>query len=163
MGQGEGIFEVMDERDLELEEDCKSLKELSYRITSPRDPRYNCVAYAVGDLTQFWYDVNVRGYYWPPGAGSADTVEGWTKVFEIHGYKETEDRTLELDYEKVAIYASTDGPEHVARQKASGLWTSKMGKGVDIEHALEALEGTFYGKVVKIMKRKCQDGRRVLE
>ena len=154
---------MMDERDLELEEDCKSLKELSYRITSPRDPRYNCVAYAVGDLTQFWYDVNVRGYYWPPGAGSADTVEGWTKVFEIHGYKETEDRTLELDYEKVAIYASTDGPEHVARQKASGLWTSKMGKGVDIEHALEALEGTFYGKVVKIMKRKCQDGRRVLE
>ena len=54
----------MDERDLELEEICPSLKQFSYKITSPRDPRYNCVAYAVGDLSHFWYDVNVRGYYW---------------------------------------------------------------------------------------------------
>jgi hypothetical protein len=153
----------MDERDLDLEADCPSLKQHSYKITSPRDPRYNCVAYAVGDLTQFWYEVNIRGYYWPPGAGSADTLEGWTKVFGIHGYVETEDRTLEPEYEKVAIYASPDGPEHVARQKASGIWTSKMGRGIDMDHTLEALEGDFCGKVVKIMKRKCQDGKRVLE
>ena len=90
-------------------------------------------------------------------------MEGWTKVFEIHGYRETEDRTLEPKYEKVAIYASDDGPEHVARQKASGTWTSKTGKGVDMEHTLEALEGEFYGKVVKIMRRECQGGKRVLE
>ncbi|MGB8536500.1 MAG: hypothetical protein WCD57_08810 [Acidobacteriaceae bacterium] len=153
----------MDTRDLELERRCPSLKQSSYKITSPNDPRYNCVAYAVGDLTQFWYDLNVKGYYWPPGAGSADTIQGWIRVFEIHGYRETEDRTLEPEYEKVAIYASADGPEHVARQKASGMWTSKAGKGIDLEHTLEALEGAFYGKVERVMKRKCKDGRRVLE
>lgn len=72
--------------------------------------------------------------------------------------------TLEPDYEKIAIYAGTEGPEHVARQKASGLWTSKMGKGRDIDHAtLGALEGESYGRVVKIMKRLCKDGKRVLE
>jgi hypothetical protein len=38
-----------------------------------------------------------------------------------------------------------------------------MGRGVDIEHTLEGLEGEFYGKVTKIMKRKCKDGKRVLE
>lgn len=155
-------------RDLELELDCSGLRESPYQVTSSRDPCYNCIAFAVGDLTHFWDDVRVgtrrvKGYYWPEGAGSADSVIGWMSIFEIHGYEETDDRNLEPDYEKVAIYASGDRPEHVARQKASGLWTSKMGKGVDIEHSLEALEGEFFGKVVKIMKRKFQGGKRVLE
>ena len=77
--------------------------------------------------------------------------------------RETVDRSLELDYEKIAIYASADGPEHVARQRASGMWISKAGKGRDFEHELEWLEGDFYGSVAKIMKRKCQGGKRVLE
>ena len=160
----------MDERDLELEEDCSGLKGSDYKITSPKDPKYNCIAYAVGDLSQFWDDLGligatrIKGYYWPPGAPDTDTMEGWVKVFELHGYKETSDATLEVEYEKIAIYASAEGPEHVARQKASGAWTSKMGKGVDIEHpTLECLEGSLYGKIVKIMRRKCQNGKRVFE
>ena len=163
MGSGERIFAVMDERDLELEQDCRGLRDSPYRITSPRDPQYNCIAYAVGDVTHFWDQINIKGYYWPPGAGSIDTLTGWMSIFQLHGYTETTDRSLEIDYEKIAIYESADGPEHVARQKASGLWTSKMGRGVDIEHTLEGLEGEFYGKVSKIMRRKCQGGRRVLE
>lgn len=150
-------------RDPELEADYPGLRESPYEITSPRDHRYNCLAFAVGDLTHFWYDAKVQGYYWPQGAPSADTLVGWIKVFEIHGYTETENSNLESGYEKIAIYAGAYGPEHVARQKASGIWTSKMGKGIDIEHTLEALEGDFVGKVVKIMKRKCQNGKRVLQ
>jgi hypothetical protein len=85
-------------------------------------------------------------------------------VFYDHGYRETDDATLEAEYEKVAIYTLKGIPEHVARQKASGVWTSKMGKGHDIEHAtLVSLEGATIGNVAKIMKRKCKDGRRVLE
>ena len=151
-------------RDLELENDCPGLCESPYTITSPRDPNYNCIAFAVGDVTHFWYDVKLAGYYWPPGVASADTLEGWIQVFREHGYVETDDASLNLEYEKIAIYVGTDGcPEHVARQKASGMWTSKMGKGVDLEHSLDALEGVFYGKVTKIMQRPCKHGRRVLE
>jgi hypothetical protein len=118
----------------------------------------------VGDLNHFWYDANVKGYYWPPGEPSADTLEGWLKVFAIHGYRETDDDTLDLAYEKIAIYAGPEGPEHVARQRASGTWTSKMGKGRDIDHAsLAALEGDLFGRVVKIMKRPSKEGKRVLE
>jgi hypothetical protein len=154
----------MEERDAHLEDDFKGLKTSSYRITSIKDPTYNCVAYAVGDTANFWYDAAVNGYYWPPGAPSADSIDGWVKVFHDHGYRETDDRTLELGIEKIAIYASVEGPEHVARQKASGLWTSKLGKGYDIEHpTLESLEGAIMGRVTKIMKRNCKDGRRVLE
>jgi hypothetical protein len=65
---------------------------------------------------------------------------------------------------RLSIYATLQAPEHVARQKASGVWISKMGKGHDIEHdTLKALEGEMMGKVVTIMRRPCKDGRRVLE
>ncbi|MEP6962609.1 MAG: hypothetical protein ABI995_11065, partial [Acidobacteriota bacterium] len=61
------------------------------------DPQYNCVAFAVGDLTQFWYDdKHARGYFWPDGVGSADTIDGWVDVFRIHGYEPTEDHSLEI-------------------------------------------------------------------
>jgi len=152
-------------RDPELEQDCPGLAgSQTYEIKSPRDPQYNCVSFAVGDLRRFWYDAQIAGYYWPPGAPSADTIEGWLKVFEIHGYVETQNDGLEPEFEKIAIYASPEGPEHVARQRASGVWTSKMGKGHDIEHFnLQCLEGETMGAVVKIMKRRCKDGKRVLE
>jgi hypothetical protein len=162
MGAKEGLPHIM--RDPELEADYPGLLATLYEIKSPRDPKYNCVAFAVGDVSQFWYDVDVRGYYWPPGTPSADTIEGWIKLFKDHGYGDCEDDGLEPDYEKIAIYESADGPEHVARQKASGVWISKMGKGHDIEHAtLDALEGATTGTVVKIMKRRCKEGKRVLE
>lgn len=163
------MVERVTDRDLELEEDCPGLRHSPYTLKSPRDPGYNCIAYAVGDLQNWWDDlgvpdsVRVNGYYWPPGIPNAGTVAGWIKVFEIHGYTATDDSSLEPEYEKVAIYGSDIGAEHVARQKASGVWVSKMGKGVDIEHTLEGLQGDFPGTVIKIMKRKCQDGKRVLE
>lgn len=154
----------MDDRNPILEEAFHGLKNAAYKVTSSEDPAYNCIAFALGDTANFWYDAAVHGYYWPPGTPSADSIEGWIKVFHDHGYRDCETDRLENDYEKIAIYQSADGPEHVARQKASGVWTSKMGKGHDIEHStLESLEGATLGMVVRIMKRKCKDGRRVLE
>lgn len=150
-------------RDAELEQSFPNLTEREYHITSPKDTVYNCVAWAVGDTGRFWYDVKVKGYYWPPGAGSADTVEGWKSVFKIHGYGDATSSDLEEGFEKVAIYVDADGnPSHVARQTETGFWTSKLGKGYDIQHAtLDALENDEYGKVAVLMRRKCQGGRRV--
>ena len=154
----------MSERDVELEQDCPNLAQAGYKKTSDRNPNYNCVAWAVGDTTRYWYDVKIKGYYWPPGTPSADTLEGWIKLFEIHGYEQTDKADLEPEYERVAIYVTDDGPEHVARQVASGAWSSKMGKGIDIEHpTLEAVESEIVGEVRVIMKRRCKDGKRVFE
>jgi hypothetical protein len=152
------------ERDIELEYDFPALSLSGYSIRSAEDSSYNCVAFAVGDLNNFWYDIKVGGYYWPPGCASADTFEGWVQVFLGHGYSDADDESFEPEFEKIAIYGSASNPEHVARQVSSGAWVSKMGKGHDIEHPdLASLEGNLAGKIVKIMKRKCKDGRRVLE
>jgi hypothetical protein len=112
----------------ELEAEFPGLLSTAYEVRSPHDPKYNCIAYPVGDLNHFWYDAYVKGYYWPPGEPSADTLEGWLRVFAIHGYRETDDDTLEPRYEKIAIYAGPDGPEHVARQKASAYRPAKWEK-----------------------------------
>ena len=68
----------------------------------------------------------------------------------------TDNLDLEPGYEKVCIYTSDDGsPQHVARQLASGTWTSKIGSLEDIEHStVAALEGKEYGTAKVIMKRK---------
>jgi hypothetical protein len=151
------------DRDPDLEADFPRLLATPYSIKSDTDPRYNCVAFAVGDLGNFWYDIKVNGYYWPPNAPSADSLDGWVKVFTDHGYRDTEDSSLEPEFEKIAIYETDNVPEHVARQKASGVWISKMGTGHDIEHTIESLEGGIAGDLLKIMKRPCMHGRRVLE
>lgn len=150
-------------RDRELEESFPGLADGRYYITSPHDPTYNCVAWAVGDTNRFWDDVGMKGYYWPPGAGTADTLDGWKKLFSIHGYQESRSSDFDRKFEKIAIFIGFDGcPSHVARQTETGAWTSKLGKSFDIEHwTLEALEGEEYGKIGVIMQRPCKDGRRV--
>ena len=165
MGTQKGLFEIKltPQSDLELEQDCPDLARCGYKKTSERDPSYNCIAWAVGDTKYNWYDVKIKGYYWPPGVPSADTVEGWIEVFKILNYRETERRDLEPEFEKIAIYVTAEGfPEHVARQKADGVWTSKMGKGIDLDHpTLEAIESDVIGEAKVIMKRRCKDGKRV--
>lgn len=106
-------------RDPDLDAEFPGLRDTEYEIKSPRDSSYNCIAFAVGDTSNFWYDAGVSGYYWPPGTPSADTLNGWVKVFADHGYRETSDDRFEAEYEKIAIYATHEALEHVARQKAS--------------------------------------------
>lgn len=153
-------------RNSDAEECFPELTEDNYRVTSLSDGTYNCVAWAVGDTSHFWDDVRikgrrVKGYYWPPGI-SADTIDGWKQVFALHGYTECESRSFDVEFEKVAIYALLDEPSHVARQLDGGKWTSKLGKGCDIEHStLDLLQGEEYGTVEVIMQRLCKDGKRV--
>lgn len=153
----------------ELEQCFPALTAGNYELTSPKDEKYNCVAWAVGDTSNFWDDVSIKGYrikgyYWPQGV-SADTLDGWKRVFELHGYSECNSNAFDSEFEKIAIYVDTDGnPSHVARQTETGEWTSKLGKGFDIRHktldALEGHEGDEYGKVAVIMQRQCKGGQR---
>lgn len=142
--------------DYNLEEDFPHLAESGWKETSEATPRYNCIAFGVHDTNQWWerLAVPIRGYYWPPNIKRSDTVESWIQVFELHGFAVCGSIELETGFEKVAIYETDGEPTHVARQLEDGKWTSKLGEDEDIEHStLVALEGDFYGKVVKILKR----------
>jgi hypothetical protein len=146
----------------EIEAHFPNLRNTSYRIASPWDERYNCVSWAVGDDTRSWWPVQLpvrtgqrrkRRYYWPPECPLEESLDAFVSAFRTRGFEPCSDGEDQPGFEKVAIYAIASQPLHAARQLRSGMWTSKLGDGVDIEHTLEALEGSIYGTVVQFLKR----------
>lgn len=65
------------------------------------------------------------------------------------------DVSLESGFVKVALYGSGLFYTHAARQLPNGKWTSKLGRGEDIEHdSPEDVAGGAYGAVTGVMKRR---------
>jgi hypothetical protein len=123
---------------------------------SPLTPRYNCIAWAAGESHR-WWDPMI-GYYWPVGAPRAPTLEAYIQAFGVHGFEECEGTEcrkplFEPKFQRVALYAASGLAKHAARQIDEQRWTSKLGKSIDLEHTLRGLEGPFYGRVSKILKR----------
>lgn len=138
-----------------LEQLCPGLVGSGYRVTSPRDRHYNCIAWAADDTRNWWWpSQDAEAEYWPPGIPRVRTLEAFRAVFAGLGYAPCDIAAPEPGFEKVALYANELGlPTHAARQLSGGRWTSKLGRAEDIEHALHDLEGDLYGTVVLLMKR----------
>ena len=142
-----------DEQDhLKLLKFFPRLDSCTWRITSPDQLEYNCVAWAAQDNTRWWDPI--KPFYWPPGAPRSYALMAFQSAFQSLGYEPCESRESEVGYEKIAFYVLGGNVEHVARQLLDGSWTSKLGYLHDIEHStLEALEGEDYGTVALIMRR----------
>jgi hypothetical protein len=129
------------------------LARTGYRVTSPPDPAYNCIAHAAGVMNNWWWPDPAGFDYWPPGVPRDRTVAVFVQAFATLGYVLCPDGSPEAGWEKVAIYATDQGPTHAARLLTSGFWSSKLGPDDDIEHALEGLCGLLYGAVVQFLRR----------
>lgn len=127
------------------------LTKSNHRVTSPPDTDYNCIAWAAGDLRNWWQP----GDYWPKeiplGAGTPEELES---AFEEIGYRPCADASLESGFTKIALYSDGEYYTHAARQLPNGNWTSKLGYEEDIEHNEPAdVAGGYYGEVFRFMKR----------
>lgn len=155
MGNSSGLPDRLDASDEAIFPD---LNATDYRVSSPKDPAYNCVAFAAGDTTRKWSPtlIPVPGYYWPPGADDGDGPEALQSCFEQIGYQLCEDGVPEEGYEKVALYADADGLwSHAAKLEENGEWTSKLGEIEDIRHRSEhCFANSIYGNLVHYMRRK---------
>jgi hypothetical protein len=123
-------------------------------ITSVATDEYNCIAWAMDDQSNFWWP-NGSGF-WPgrlKGQAFAPTLAVFHAAFATRGYSPCVDSTLEPGFEKVALYAKGLEITHAARQLASGFWTSKLGRHVDVEHELGQIEGPAYGTVIAYLSR----------
>ena len=125
----------------------------NYKITSPDTKDYNCIAWAYGiNNKTMWPGYLDR--YWPADCESTDELSTIIQLYLNDGYIRCENSDLEYGYQKVAIYATSEGPKHAARQLPSGKWTSKIGQREDIQHDdLQALDGQEYGKPVIFLKK----------
>ena len=137
--------------------DFPRLTEQNHRVTSPATTEYNCIAWSARDTEHWWQP----GVYWPdpmqfPGEYGIAVLE---HLFLFLGYEEALDGRFEPGFDKVALYGNNTFYTHASRQTSDGKWTSKLGRGEDIEHdSADDVAGGLYGEVVQFMRRK-----RVLE
>lgn len=136
----------------DLENHFPRLRGADYRITSPPTDRFNCLAWAAGDTTQWWQPT--APHYWPPTAPRDFSLAACAQAYAALGYTPCEGEEPEQGFEKIALFADEEGlASHAARQLPEGRWSSKIGQLEDIEHNLHDLTGTLYGKVAQILKR----------
>ena len=133
-----------------------------YTITSREDWTYNCFAFAAGDR-EHWWDPEERGPtpsmrgFWFEDLPRDITVPNFIAAYAKFGFERCTDGLVEEGFEKIAIYADSDGrPTHASRQLPNGRWMSKAGGYEDFAHFLDSLEGNAgeeYGSVVVYLKR----------
>lgn len=124
------------------------------RLTSPEDPTYNCIAWAAGDAGRWWWPDSVNQTFWPVGVPHEVNLSAFECAFGLEGYAEHSTPLVEVGVHKVAIYAQNGLPTHASRQLADGWWASKLGKSIDVEHTLDALDGPVYGAPVLVLGRR---------
>lgn len=129
---------------------------VSLEYTSPVDPNYNCLAWALSNSSHVFE--NAKGAFWPWRYIADDTAEGWAQVCEIFGFTRTDTAEFVKGYEKIAILEVEVDELHATRQDKNGKWKSKLGVlGPDIDHeGLGGLEAA-YGRVVVILQKRRPD------
>jgi hypothetical protein len=138
----------------DIERDFPSLTADNYKRTSDEDFNYNCLAFALGDLANWWEPPGEFGFYWPPGFANDLTVETVATIINLHGYLVEIDKRTKPSAEAIAIYAKDREWTHFAKY-TGGQWMSKLGDDHDIAHSsLDLLEGDLYGEVVRILSRE---------
>lgn len=140
-----------------LEKVFPRLAATGWQKSSDADTTYNCIAHAAGHQDAWWQPGPLTGgqrYFWPDGVPEDSRFRSYVQVFQQLGYSPCTDGALEAGFEKVVIFADDLGQgTHAARQLPNGRWTSKLGKHIDIEHAIDGLDGAPYGKPVQFLKR----------
>jgi hypothetical protein len=145
----------MDSAGERIERAFPGLHGKTWQFTSPAASRYNCIAWAAGDTTRWWWPCDpAEDYYWPAGVERTETLAAFMAAYSSLGYAPCSTQELEPGYEKVAIFAAPDGTlTHASRQLSNGRWTSKLGNWEDIEHDLQDIGGAIYGSVVQLLRR----------
>lgn len=134
-----------------------------FKITSPHDGAYNCIAWAYFiDNRWMWpntgeYEFIDGVHYWPTKEITTEEVIHFIDAFKLQGYEECNNWENEEGFRRIALYVEegTTLGTHASRELSSGVWVSKLGEMVDIEHGNPyTIEGKHYGKVYCIMKKR---------
>ncbi len=120
-------------------------------ITSPKDPIYNCIAWAYG-VNDIWFWPHPYAF-WPAGIPKELTLEAFVKLFERIGFQICNNGNYESGLDKIAIYEKDNKPTHAAKLLQGDIWSSKLGNDFDVSHTLFSMQDGFYGNVSVFMKR----------
>jgi len=133
----------------------------NFNITSNKDIKYNCIAWAFGLYKDRWMQFDTKPrfdgvwYWWPKGVEVSPSVFAYIEAFKSRGFELCESCDLEAGFIKIALYVErgTEKCTHASRQKLDGIWMSKLGSWHDIEHGTPfSIQGDAYGDVYCFMK-----------
>lgn len=114
-------------------------------LTSPKTTSYNCIAWAFGDDTKWYWPE--YGAFWPKNISYNLDIASFIQLYELVGYLICEDGTHQKNIEKIVLFTDKANiPTHAARQLHNGNWTNKLGNSEDIEHTIYSMSNGFYGK-----------------
>ena len=129
--------------------------DINWKINSPEDGSYNCLAYAAVITDKFFWPGNRPEYTWHKDVPMDTQLPTLILFYEKHEFIECENFDFENGYQKIALYIKDDEITHAARQLSTGLWCSKLGPSHDIIHSNPyTVEGNQYGRAVSAMKRE---------
>jgi hypothetical protein len=136
----------------------KLATDTAFKVTSDRDPNYNCISWSTVRTDVFIWPTRVKidGVYWPDHLPCDTNLSTFMQLYADKGYEVCDDHSFEEGFQKIAIYQdpSTGEVTHAARQRADGYWTSKLGYEEDIQHLDPfTIENIKYGFAVIFMKR----------
>lgn len=137
-----------------------------FKISSPEDPNYNCIAWAFHLFQNRWMEPPAGTYipeldavtWWPEGATEGTDISCLVEAFQKNSFQLCDSWEHESGYIKVALYHNPTNNcwTHASRESRSGkYWLSKLGQSNDIHHGTPfSIEGAFYGKVYCFLKRE---------
>ena len=136
------------------------LSNTDLKITSDPDDQYNCIAWAAGVCTQWWWPAEFK--HWPAGVPREVTVDAFAQAFATVGFTVCATPDSEDGVEKIAIYVKSGRPTHAAFVTPGGKWWgSKLGASHDIEHRTPyGVGGNVYGEPAVFMQRSAPSAPR---
>ena len=99
-----------------ISRELPNLKGTRFRITSPQDRDYNCIAWAAEDTSRAWWPGEL---HWPAGVPEKDSIEAFVSAFETLGYSEINNvGPPEEGVARVALFGQAS--ENAARPRSRG-------------------------------------------
>jgi hypothetical protein len=117
----------MVETDLEII--FPALRSQPYQITSPINLRYNCVAFAAGDIQRWWWPDEAGEDAWPETVARAETVECFRDAFATLGYAVCANDVHEPGYERLRCLRSQTFQNTPPANSPAGAGPANSGQG----------------------------------
>lgn len=146
----------------ELYQWCKR-PDANLLVTSPEDPVYNCIAFAMGSKDMWVATGHLLpdwGAWWPAGVAKDLSPESLIAAFEALGFEKCDNILPEDGYDKVVLYQKYDDTfkrviwTHAAKVIGEHRLHSKFGRSYDAQHNDgNIFEGYVYGTEYAYMRR----------
>ena len=127
-----------------------------FEITSRETGDYNCIGWAVGDSTKFYWPGPSEFFFWPNEIPRNESLETFQLFFNSLVTKSVPTASWKRAFKKSRFLKKNGLPTHAARQLADGFWTSKLDVLEDVKHSLGAISGGFYGEIALFLRKNAR-------